>query len=229
MKISYMSNLIRIDQEKYLNDISVKYQMESSKPTMIPAVVKEKCDRNTKLATDRNFYMSIVGSFIYLSVVTRPDIVHATKQASRYMTDPKKQDMVNAKRILRYLNGTKSFSIIYIHSNSSELVGYTDANWAGNLETRKSTTGYIFIIAGATISWSSKRQPTIALSTMEAKYMATCAATQEVVYLRMFLKDMNLEQMGPTILYQNNQAAIVIVKDHFKQKIKIYRCKMLLY
>ena len=93
------------------------------------------------------------------------------------------------------------------------MVGYADSDYAGDLTSRRSTSGYVFMLAGGAISWMSKRQPTVALSTMEAEYITACAATQEALYLQMLLDDLHHEMKGPITLHQDNQGAIAIKKD----------------
>jgi hypothetical protein len=85
------------------------------------------------------------------------------------------------------------------------MIGFSDSNWAGDLETRRSTTGYVFKIGGAAVSWQSRLQQTVALSTTEAEYMAACAAVQEAIYLRRLLADLGIEQAGPTVIMEDNQ------------------------
>jgi len=112
-------------------------------------------------------------------------------KTARAMADPRVKDLIAAKRILRYLQGTKDKKITYSVKGNTELIGYCDADWRMDLEHRRSTTGYIFLLAGAAISWVSKKQPTVALSSTEAEYMASCAAAQETIYLRVLLKDLH--------------------------------------
>ena len=109
------------------------------------------------------------------------------------MANPTAEDFQAVKRILRYLQGTKEIGIQYSKGESTELKGYADSDWAGDKKSRKSTTGYIFLLGGAAISWSSKKQSSVALSSTEAEYMAACAAVQEAVYLRTLLSDLKEE------------------------------------
>jgi len=94
-----------------------------------------------------------------------------------------------------------------------DLVGYSDADWAGDIDSRRSTTGYLFTIGGVPVSWKSKRQATVALSTAEAEYMALSAATQEVVWLRKFLKNFEIEQSEATVIFEDNQGCIALAKN----------------
>jgi hypothetical protein len=186
--------------------------MDDCKPMSTPAVPEVREEEISQPA-DHQEYMSLVGSLIYLSVVTRPDIAYAVGRAGQAMANPTQADMVAAKRILRYLQASKEIGIVYQRMGEPQLRGYADSDWAGDRETQKSTTGYIFTIAGAAISWASKRQQTVALSSTEAEYMAACSAAQEVMYLRALLSSLEHKQEGPTVLHQDNQGAIAIGKD----------------
>jgi hypothetical protein len=108
--------------------------------------------------------------------------------------------------------------LTYSRTGEQNLVGFADSDWGGDLTTRRSTTGYLFTLAGAAISWSSKRQPTVALSSTEAEYMSACSAAQETVYLRALLKDLGHPQNGPTVLHQDNQGAIAIGSDFISNR-----------
>ena len=212
MKISYLDGEIKLDQEKYLKDVLTRFGMQDCKPMSTPAVPDTNEEEVSQLA-DHQEYMSLVGSLIYLSVVTRPDIAYAVGRAGQAMANPTQADMVAAKRILRYLQASKDIGIVYQRMGEPQLIGYADSDWAGDRKTRKSTTGYIFTIAGAAISWASKRQQTVALSSTEAEYIAACAAAQEVMYLRALLSSLEHTQEDPTTLHQDNQGAIAIGKD----------------
>jgi ribonuclease HI len=116
--------------------------------------------------------------------------------------------------VLRYLQGTSCLGLKYQSdgTDSAQIVGYCDASWANDPDTRKSVTGYVFFLAGGPISWSSKRQPTVALSTAEAEYMALSAAAQEAKWLSMFMGELGFQQDTITI-YSDNQSAIAIANN----------------
>ena len=124
------------------------------------------------------------------------------------MAKPLESHWIAAKRVLRYLKGTVNFGIMYTDNCDVELTGYSDSDWAGNLDDRKSTLGYAFNIGTRVVSWSSKKHPTVSLSSTEAEYKALCNATSEVVWLRKILEDIDHKQMKPTILKCDNQSSI---------------------
>ena len=129
---------------------------------------------------DATLYQSAVGKLLYLSGWTRPDITFAVSNATRFCSRPSKEHWVAVKRILRYLKGTINYGLMYSRSSGSDgkmMIGYSDANWAGDVNDRKSTSGYLFMVSGVPISWKSKKQTCVALSTAEAEYIALAFAT----------------------------------------------------
>ena len=129
--------------------------------------------------------MSMVGSLLYAAMVTRPDIAFAVQRLSRHLQDARPEDWAAGKRVMRYLQGTLSLGIIYRGGiETPVLSGYSDSDWAGDMDTRRSTTGFVYLVSGGCVSWASRLQPTVALSSTEAEYMAACAAVQEAIHLR---------------------------------------------
>ena len=118
---------------------------------------------------------------------TRPNISYSVSVLSQFMEKPHESHWNAAKAVLGYLKGTLDYGIKYTDASDVELTGYSDSDWAGNLDDRRSTTRYAFSIGSEVVSWSSKKQPTVSLSSTEAEYKALCAATCEVVWLRRLL------------------------------------------
>ena len=160
--------------------------MDQCKPSRTPT------DLNLKLQTaqngdeevDQRIYRSLVGSLLYLAKQTRPDIMFTVNILSRHMNAPTNQHWMCGKRLLRFLQGSKGLKLTYTKEASYDLVGESDADWSGDVNDRKSTTGYYFKLngRGAALSWGVKKQATFALSSSEAKYQA--AAVQEALYLK---------------------------------------------
>jgi hypothetical protein len=159
-------------------------------------------------------YQSAIGSLMYAMLGTRPDIAYAVGAVSQYCSNPGRGHWTAVKRILRYLKGTMNFSLEYKGTNE-QLIGYSDADWAGNIDDRRSTTGYVFLVADGAVSWNSRKQPTVALSTTEAEYMALAHATKEGVWIRRFLSEIGLGSpcQKPTPIYSDNQGSIALVKN----------------
>ncbi|XP_074299655.1 secreted RxLR effector protein 161-like [Silene latifolia] len=131
---------------------------------------------------DGRMYRSLVGGLNYLTH-TRPDIAFPVSVVSRYMHNPTRQHFGAAKRILRYVAGTVNFGIWYTKVPNFKLVGFTDSDWAGCIDDRKSTSGNIFSLGSGAITWSSKKQETIALSSSEAEYIAATTAARQALWL----------------------------------------------
>ena len=128
---------------------------------------------------------------MYLAVCTRPDLSQAVGALARYSANPMTEHWDAALGVVRYLSSTSSKGIIFSCNNGMcELSGYCDADFAGDIDTRRSTTGYVFKLAGGAISWSSRLQPIVAASTTEAEYMAASNATKEGLWLRKLLTDL---------------------------------------
>ncbi|RKK06535.1 hypothetical protein BFJ65_g18732 [Fusarium oxysporum f. sp. cepae] len=148
---------------------------------------------------------------------TRPDIAFGVSLCSRYLANPTKAQEAAVKRIMRYLRGTCDFKLEF-RGDIRPLTGYTDSDWAGDTETRRSTAGYIFNVGSGAISWAAKRQQSVALSTCEAEYMGQTQATKEAIWLRTLLKELlgglnATDQIAATIIYGDNQGAIAMTKN----------------
>ena len=184
-------------------------------PVGVPYDETRRVNNNVKLEVDMSkVYRSVVGSLMYLAVATRLDIAFSVNQLARVMSAPDEFHWESAKKVMRYLKGTMNLGITFSGgvNNDNVLVGYSDSDWGSCPVTRKSTTGYVFMLNNGAISWNSKLQTTVAISTMEAEYMAMCATMQEGVFLRQLLKDMNFEQKDSTDINEDNIGAISLAK-----------------
>ena len=149
-------------------------------------------------ASFRLKYQSAVGSLIYTILGTRPDIAYAVSVVSRYAFNPDEHHWRAVKRILRYLRGTLYLKLVF-RGPLGPLARYSDTDYAGDLETRRSTSGFIFNLGSAAISWSLKRQPTVALSTCEAKYVGQVNTTKEAIWLERLLGQLTKITPNPTV------------------------------
>jgi len=187
---------IKLSQEKYVYDLLEKFNMNSAKSASTPIesntkITKDlgpKDDEERKRMKNRP-YRELIGSLIHLANATRPDIAYAANALSRFCSDPGEEHWLLAKRILRYLKGTTSYGIKY-ERNKQKLNAYTDSDWAGDVEDRRSCSGNVLTLAGGAISWKSRKQPTVSLSTMEAEYIALSEISKEIVYLKRLLNHM---------------------------------------
>jgi len=124
-------------------------------------------------------YREAIGSLIYLVTVTRPDICYAVNRLSQYMERPKQKHWNGVKKVLKYLKSSVNYGTLYKSNSEDSPHRYSDADFAGDVDSRKSTTGYVFMNAGGAITWASRKQQVVALSTMEAEYIAGSAVAQE--------------------------------------------------
>ncbi|RVW59737.1 Retrovirus-related Pol polyprotein from transposon TNT 1-94 [Vitis vinifera] len=160
---------------------------------------------------DGTLYKQMVGSLMYLTA-TRPDLMFSVSLISRYMEHPTESHLLAAKRILRYVKGTVEFGVFYKKGGDDKFIGYTDSDYAGDQDDRKSTSGYVFMNSSA-VSWSSKKQPVVTLSTTEAEFIATASSACQAVWLRRILKSLNQVQTSPTVIYCDNVSAIKLSKN----------------
>jgi len=175
--------------------------------------VNEKLYREdgAKIA-DATYFRRLVGGLNCLSH-TRLDISFSVGVVSRFMHNPSKLHLVAAKRILRYVAGTTNHGIWYSKEPSFMLTSFTDSDWVGDIENRQSTSGYVFNLGSGVISWCSKKQEVVALSTSEAEYIAATAATCQVIWLRRLLSDLKQKQSGATKIFGDNRSSIAMTKN----------------
>lgn len=151
---------------------------------------------------------------MFLAIVSRPDIAFAINSVSKYLNFHTLAHWKAVKRIFLYLIGTRDLGILYKSSaNESELVGYCDADFARDMDTRRSTTGYVFSVANNLITWSSHREKLVTLSTMKSEYVAATIAAKEAIWIRKLSKDVGLVCEKATVLYIDNQSAIRLAKN----------------
>ena len=162
-----------IGQRAYTENLLKKVGMEDCKPVSTPVDISSKLTHATDEddCVDQHGYQSAIGSLMYLSVSTRPDISFAVSSLARFSSKQKKEHWTAVKRLLRYLKGTTMYGILYTKGGANECIGFSDADWAGDTNDRKSTSGYVFMLSGGAVSWSSKKQKCVALSTAEAEYI----------------------------------------------------------
>ena len=207
---------VSMDQTQYLQSILEKFGMESCNPRSTPCELKPPVSEDDTVV-DEPQYRAIVGSLIYAMTCTRPDLSFVVSKLSQHLSRPTEADWNLLKQVLRYVKGTITYAVHFTKSDSAlKLIGYSDSDWASCAEDRRSVTGYYFQLSedGPAVSWKSRKQQTVALSTCEAEYMALCESSQESVYLNRVLKD--LVQNGedePILLYGDNQGSLDLVQN----------------
>ncbi|KAK2388640.1 putative mitochondrial protein [Trifolium repens] len=220
LQIKQMDDTIFISQSKYARNIIKKFGMDNATHKRTPAPTHLKLTKDEKgISVDQSLYRSMIGSLLYLTA-SRPDITYAVGVCARYQADPKVSHLTQVKRILKYVNGTSDYGIMYSHCENSTLYGSCDADWAGSADDRKSTSGGCFFLGTNLISWFSKKQNCVALSTAEAEYVAAGSSCSQLVWMKQMLKEYDVEQDALT-LYCDNMSAINISKNpiqHSKTK-----------
>ena len=183
-----------LSQENYVLKVLERFNMTEARPVTTPLaghfrLSSEQCPQSPGEEDEmsRVPYASAVGSLMYAMVCTRPDLAFAVSSVSRFMSNPGKQHWEAAKWIFRYLRGTAKLGLEFRKREREEsrmLQGYVDADFGGDLDKRRSTTGYVFTLAEYVISWKAELQDTVALSTTEAEYMAAVEASKEALWLK---------------------------------------------
>ena len=208
------ARIIFLDQEKYIRIILERFNMLDCNAVSTPMETGLKLSKRADTATPQeiNQYQKLMGCLEYAAIATRPDITFSVHRLAQFASNPDTIHYNAAKRILRYLKGTSKFSLVFKGNQEEkfELFGYSDADWAGSTEDRKSISGYCFYLNHSLISHMSKKQKTIALSTAESETHAAVQATKEAIWLRNILEELGFRQSGATTLYCDNQAAIAL-------------------
>lgn len=207
---------IHIHQETYTKDLLKRFNMDNSKPASTPwanGTVLQKCENQCKNLDDKT-YQSLIGSLMYLTVISRPDISHVVSKLSQFNSHPHEEHLNAAKYLLRYLNKYPKGMISYCNLNE-KFICFTDADWGCDSCDRKSYTGFVMFMAGGAVAWESKKQSVVALSTMEAEYVAVCQGAKEVVFVRNLLEEMGFNEFTcePTRIMCDNQGAQFMVKN----------------
>jgi hypothetical protein len=216
IKITLGDRSVTISQHRYLESILRKEHMDTANPVGMPLdpniVLEPNSDRNTG---DRsNLYARLIGELQFIANATRPDIAYAISRLSSYTTNPTLQHVSALKRVLRYLLGTRSYGITYsdVLGHPNYFFGYADAAFA-NVDDQKSTTGYVFMIAGGAVTWYSKWQSITALSLTEAEYIALSETACEARWLRSLFKELGFKQVLLTEIRGDNEGSIAMLKN----------------
>ena len=189
-----------------------KFGMTGCKPLDTPL------DQNVKLFDDGQYledaylYRKIVGGLIYLTI-TRLDLSYAVGLVLQFMQKPCKSHLDVIRRILHYVKATCSYGSFYEKRNDGCMYGYSDANWAGNLDDRRSTNGYAFTLGSAMISRSSKKQPIVALSCTKAESCGVTLATCEATWLKILLTELGIQIHGQIMIYCDNVSSMMLAKN----------------
>ncbi|CAO2827530.1 unnamed protein product [Amaranthus hypochondriacus] len=212
------SDTLQLSQSEYIKRVLQRFNMGDAKPVSTPLASHFRLskDQSPQIEEDKEYmakvpYASAIGSLMYAMVCTRPDIGHAVGVVSRYMSNPGKVHWEAVKWILRYLRGTIN-KCLYFGKGELKIQGYVDADFGGEVDNRKSTTGYVFTVGNTAVSWMSQLQKIVALSTTEAEYVAVTEASKEMIWLQGLLDELGFKQEN-NILYSDSQSAIHLAKN----------------
>lgn len=214
------SGTVKISQPKYIDEMLERLgfaNIGTASTPMATGLVLSKEDCPTSDAEIRRMgklgYATIVGGVMWAANATRPDIAHAAQALSQFMQNPGEKHYQAAKHLLRYLKATRTMGITYRRSAALLPDGYSDSDWASDVDTRRSTSGYVFRMAGGAVSWSSKKQPTVALSSTESEYMASTHSVKEAVWLTKLLRETGHVDLGTMTIYGDNQGALALARN----------------
>jgi transposase InsO family protein len=227
---------ISLSQRQYFDNVLARYGMTDCNPVKTPMATNQHISStdpdNDTVLTHMTVsssgpvvsYQSIVGSLMYAMLGTRPDLAYTVGLVGRYSASPKRHHWELLKRALRYLKGTRDWVLQYDGSDGGmdlDFHGYSDADWSGDPDTSRSTSGFVFISTGGAIGWSSKRQTMVALSSTESEYIGLANAGQHLAWLRSFFEEIGQPQSDATELRCDNRAAIILSKDpQFRARTK---------
>lgn len=194
IEFSRSKDKIVFQQKGFVKDLLERFSMKESNAVNTPLDPNAKLVKPTEPATEEETklpYRELVGALTYLSVATRPDISYAVSYLGQFNSCYRRSHWTAAKRVLRYLKGTADLGIVYSPVKDC-IKGYADADWAGCVDDRRSYTGFTFTFSEGPISWDSRKQRTVALSTTEAEYMSLSEAAKECIYLRSLMMELRM-------------------------------------
>jgi hypothetical protein len=204
---------IFICQGKYAKEILERFNMDKSNSVCSPIVTGTKLSKNDKSdEVDSTQFKQMVGSLMYLTA-TRPDLMFAVNLIARFMEHPIETHLMAAKRIMRYIRGTIDLGIWYKKGKQAELVAYSDSDYGGDVDDRKSTSGYVFMLGSGAVSWSSRKQPIVTLSTTEAEFIAAAHCVCQGIWLKRILDCIGLEQNKCLTIFCDNSSTIKLSKN----------------
>ncbi|CAN6677860.1 unnamed protein product [Malus baccata var. baccata] len=222
LHIQYKSNGdVFISQTKYAKELLKRAGMENCRPAPTPAKPHTQLlvSKGEPLP-DPSVYRSIVGALQYLTF-TRSDIAHSVHVVCQYMTCPTDAHMFLVKRILRYLQGTLHYGLTYHFDADIHISAYSDADWASNINTRRSVTGYVVFLGSNPISWQSKKQSSVSRNSTEAEYKALANCTADVCWIRTLMRDLNQFLHAPPDVHGDNISALSLSTNQvFHSRIK---------
>lgn len=206
---------IFIDQQSYIDEAIEKFRMKDAKSVRTPfpsglqlQESKTECPRET-----RTLYQSIIGTILYIALGTRPDICFAVTRLSRYNANPSEAHLSAARYVLRYLKSTSTMKITYEGNSMADYLSYSDSDWAADRDDRHSTSGFVLMLATGAVSWRSRRQKTVALSSADAEYMELSDLSRQLAWIINFSEEIQYPSTNAIPMCVDNQSAIFIASN----------------
>jgi hypothetical protein len=213
IEVSRSNKGIFLSQRKYALDLLNETGMTACSPASTPMEENLKlCVHSNQVPANKERYQRLVGRLMYLAH-TRPDLAYALSVVSQFMHSPSEEHMNAVIRILRYLKSSPGKGILFTKGDNLDINGYTDADWAGSIQDRRSTSGYFTFVGGNLVTWRSKKQEVVARSSAEAEYRGMAKAICELLWIRNLMQDLHIKQVSPMKLYCDNKAACDIAHN----------------
>ena len=212
--------VITLDQESYVLSALKRFGMENVKSVRQPLPPGIDLVTNTSQCSPnfRTEYQQLIGTLLYIALGSRPDIGYAVTKLSQFSSNPSNVHLHGAKHVLRYLAHTASYKITYQGGSNAGLIGYSDSDWAQDREDRHSVTGYVFFMAGGPLTWNSRRQDTVALSSTEAEYMALTESSRQCAWMRTFQREIGFQPNHPTPICSDNMGSIHLASNPVQER-----------
>ena len=222
--------LLGLSQDTYLDKILKRFKMENSKKGNLPLhhgikISKDLCPKSaTELEKmSRVPYASAIGSIMYAMTCTRPDVSFALSMVSRHQQNPGEGHWTAVKNILKYLRNTKDRFLVYGGEKELKVTGYCDVSWQTDKDDSRSQSGWVYLLNGGAVIWKSTKQDTVADSTCESEYIASCEASKETIWMKNFIGDLGVVPtiQDPIEIFCDNESAVALTKepkDHGKSK-----------
>jgi hypothetical protein len=217
MHVQHTSSGLYLSQQQYMLDILDRAGMRDCKPCTTPVDINPKLSADGDLVSDATVFCSLAGALQYLTF-TCPDISYAVQQICLHMHDLREPHLAALKRILRYIRGTLDLCLLVRPSSQIELVVYSDADWVGCPDTRRSTSGYAVFLGDNLVSWSSKRQNTVSRSSAEAEYRAVANVVAEAAWIRQLLNELHSPLPKTTLVYCDNISAVYMSSNQIQHQ-----------
>lgn len=212
MEVKRENDIYTINQNQFIKKIIKEFGLTDAKESKIPLDSGyEKNQQGQPLLPTNKDYQKLVGSLLYISLNTRPDIAASVAILAQKVSKPSMYDWNELKRVLRYLKGSNNLKLYLSSNEEQDLTGYADANWGENRDDGKSNSGYLFKLNGGTISWCSRKQKCVALSSTEAELIALTEAVKESIWLKKLLKEIDFKIQDKIVIFEDNESTRKII------------------